>query len=178
MLSMWNIALRQPPRGRITSYNVCYTKLLRITQAAQAEGRFESLGTGKEQYGHVELKVAPGEKGSGKIFESRVDEKQIPSLFIDAIKKGVLDSLDSGPIIGYPMLDVKVQLTGGSFDEEKSTEMAFGVAGTMACRKAVAAAGPVLMDRITSYNVCYTKLLRSTVHQPCIVSVCRPLRSC
>ncbi|MGD9949013.1 MAG: elongation factor G [Desulfobulbus sp.] len=124
-----------------------------ITQVAQAEGRFESMGTGKEQYGHVELEVLPAEKGSGKSFESCVDEKQIPSLFIAAIKKGVLDSLDSGPVIGYPMLDVKVRLIGGSFDEEKSTEMAFGIAGTMACRKAVGSASPVLMEPIMNLEI-------------------------
>ena len=124
-----------------------------ITTTAQAEGRFETMGTGKEQYGHVELQVAPGETGSGKTFESCVDEKQIPALFIEAIKKGVLDSLDSGPIIGYPMLDLKVRLIGGSFDEEKSTEMAFGIAGTMACRKAVGLANPVLMEPLMNLEV-------------------------
>ena len=124
-----------------------------ITTSAQAEGRFETMGTGKEQYGHVELEVLPGEKGSGKVFESCVDEKQIPALYIEAIKKGILDSLDSGPIIGYPMLDVIVRLIGGSFDEEKSTEMAFGVAGTMACRKAVGMAAPVLMEPIMNLEV-------------------------
>jgi elongation factor G len=124
-----------------------------ITKTAQAEGRFEAIGTGKEQYGHVELEVAPGEKGSGKLFLSQVDEKQIPAQFIEAIKRGVLDSLDSGPIVGYPMMDVAVTLVGGSFDEEKSTEMAFGVAGTMACRKAVGQAEPVLMEPIMNLDV-------------------------
>ncbi len=124
-----------------------------ITKAAHAEGRFESLGTGKEQYGHVELEVAPGEKGSGKTFLSKVDEKQIPAPFIEAIKRGVLDSLDSGPVVGYPMMDVTVTLVGGSYDEEKSTEMAFGVAGTMACRKAVGQADPVLMEPVMNLDV-------------------------
>jgi elongation factor G len=124
-----------------------------VTKAAHAEGRFESFGTGKEQYGHVELEVLPGEKGSGIVFESCVEERQIPTLYLEAVKKGVLDSLDSGPIIGYPMLDIKVRLVGGSYDEEKSTEMAFGVAGTMACRKAVALADPVLMEPIMNLEV-------------------------
>ncbi|MDD2463720.1 MAG: elongation factor G [Desulfobulbus sp.] len=124
-----------------------------ITQTAEAEGRFETIGTGKEQYGHVELEVRPGIKGSGRIFESCVDEKQIPTIYIEAIKKGVLDSLDSGAIIGYPMLDIEVRLVGGSYDEEKSTEMAFGIAGTMACRKAVGLASPVLMEPIMNLEV-------------------------
>jgi elongation factor G len=124
-----------------------------ITAKAQAEGRFEALGGGKEQYGHVELEVLPGEKGSGKVFESCIEERQIPAHFIEAIQKGVLDSLDSGPIIGYPMLDIRVRLVGGSYDEEKSTEMAFGVAATMACRKAVALGEPVLMEPVMDLEV-------------------------
>jgi elongation factor G len=124
-----------------------------ITTKAQAEGRFEALGGGKEQYGHVELEVLPGEKGSGKVFESCIEERQIPAHFVEAIQKGVLDSLDSGPIIGYPMLDIRVRLVGGSYDEEKSTEMAFGVAATMACRKAVTLGGPVLMEPVMDLEV-------------------------
>lgn len=124
-----------------------------VTKTARAEGRFESLGSGKEQYGHVEIEISPGPKGSGKQFESGVDETQIPIHFIESIKKGVLDSLDSGPIIGYPMLDVYVRLVGGSYDEDKSTDMAFGVAATMACRKAAALGDPVLLEPVMDIEI-------------------------
>ncbi len=124
-----------------------------ITKQARAEGRFEAIGGGKEQYGHVELEIVPGEKGSGQVFESCVEDRQIPTIYLDAIKKGVFASLDSGPIIGYPMLDVKVRLIGGSYDEEKSTEMAFGIAATTACRKAVALGEPVLMEPVMDLEV-------------------------
>ncbi|MGE4558662.1 MAG: elongation factor G [Desulfobulbus sp.] len=137
-------------RANVGKPQVAYRET--ITQSAKAEGHFEAIG-GKEQYGHVELEVMPGEKGSGKVFESCVDEKLIPPQFIEAIKKGVIDSLDSGPIVGYPMLDIKARLVGGSYDEEKSTEMAFGVAGTMACRKAVGLANPVLMEPVMNLEV-------------------------
>jgi len=124
-----------------------------VTRNSRAEGRFETLGGGKEQYGHVEVEIAPGAKGSGKQFNCLVDETQIPVRFVESIKKGVLDSLDSGPIIGYPMLDVNVKLVGGSYDEEKSTEMAFGVAATMACRKAADQAAPVLLEPIMELEI-------------------------
>jgi len=124
-----------------------------VTQTGRSDGRFEAMGGGKEQYGHVEIELAPGIKGAGNQFECLVDEKQIPPHFIEAIKKGVLDSLDSGPLIGYPMMDVAAKLVGGSYDEEKSTDMAFGVAATMACRKAAAVAGPVLVEPVMNLEI-------------------------
>jgi len=124
-----------------------------ITKSAQGVGRFESVGSGKEQYGHVIVEATRGIKGSGNSFISRIDEQQIPVDYIDAIRKGVLDSLDSGPIIGYPMSDVCVSLVGGSYDEDKSTDMAFGVAATMACRQAVTNACPVLLEPMMTLEV-------------------------
>lgn len=124
-----------------------------ISKRCAAEGRFESLGTGKEQYGHVEIELAPGQKGSGNHFQCQVDDTVIPPLFIEAIKKGVLDSLDSGPLIGYPMFDIVATLVGGSYDENKSTDMAFGIAATMACRKAAAQGDPVLLEPIMDLQI-------------------------
>ena len=69
-------------------------------------------------------------------------------MFLAAIKKGVRDTLDSGPLIGHPLTDVRVTLTGGSYDEEDSTEMAFGVAAAMALRKAGSEAKPVLLEPV------------------------------
>ncbi len=124
-----------------------------LTQTASAEARFESQGTGKEQYGHVEIELMPAECGKGNSFESCVREEDIPQVFIEAIRKGVLDSLDSGPLVGYPLLNVRARLIGGSYDEDKSTEMAFGVAATMACRKAAAEAGPVLLEPLMNLEI-------------------------
>ena len=124
-----------------------------ITNNCKAEARFETQGSGKEQYGHVEIELIPGSKGSGNHFQCFVNEKLIPPLFIESIKKGVLASLDSGPVIGYPMLDVVANLVGGSYDEEKSTEMAFGVAATMACRKAALQGTPVLLEPLMDLQI-------------------------
>ena len=124
-----------------------------ITCSAEGEGRFETRSTGKEQYGHVVVRVEPAERGTGVRFENKVREELIPSQYLEAVEKGVRDSLDSGPLIGYPMTDLVVQLIGGSYDEESSTGMAFGVAGTLACRKAVGEAAAVLLEPVMAVEV-------------------------
>ena len=124
-----------------------------LTTSSRAEARFEPQGTGKEQYGHVEIELAPGPRHSGHRFECLVDEARIPAQFVQAIKKGVLDSLDSGPLIGYPLLDIEARLVGGSYDADKSTDLAFGVAATMACRKAAMQGSPVLLEPIMELEV-------------------------
>jgi len=124
-----------------------------ITVASRGEGRFETQGGGKEQYGHVIVELEPAERGAGISFTSLVDEADIPAEYLQAIEKGVRDSLDSGPLIGYPVLDVHVKLVGGSYDEERSTEMAFGVAATIACRKAAAEGEPVLLEPVMELEI-------------------------
>ena len=125
-----------------------------LTTRAVGEGRFETQGgSGKDQYGHVEVELEPGERGSGILFENHVHTDHVPSEFVASIEKGIRDSLDSGPLIGYPVLDVKVKLVGGSYDEERSTEMAFGVAATIACRKAAAEGEPVLLEPVMALEV-------------------------
>jgi elongation factor G len=124
-----------------------------LTKEASGEGRFETQGGGKDQYGHVIIELIPEKRGSGVSFESCVKSDQIPAEFLEAIEKGVRDSLDSGPLIGYPMVDVTARLVGGSYDEENSTEMAFGVAATKACRKAAGAGDPILLEPVMAIEV-------------------------
>ena len=130
---------------------VAYKETLK--EAAKGEGRFETQGGGKDQYGHVIVELAPLKRGGGINFESRVDDEQIPPEFLQATEKGVRDSLDSGPLIGYPMVDVTATLVGGSYDEDNSTEMAFGVAATIACRKAARNGKPVLLEPVMAIEV-------------------------
>ncbi len=123
-----------------------------IDTAAEAEGRFEQM-TGTAQYGHVILRLEPLERGSGFVFSSEVDEKTVPKIYLAAVERGVKDTLDSGPLVGYPLTDVKVRLIGGSYDEDGSTEMAFGVAASMALRKAAGQAHPHLLEPIMDLEV-------------------------
>ncbi len=124
-----------------------------LTGPAVAVGRFEHQAGGKNQYAHVEIELLPVERGSGVRFENMVDRGTIPPEYIEAIEKGVRDSMDSGPLIGYPLVDVTTRLIGGSYDEESSTELAFGVAATMACRKAASEAAPALLEPIMAIEV-------------------------
>lgn len=124
-----------------------------LTRTSRAEMYFETPGTGKEQYGHVVIELLPGEKKSGLVFENLVSEECIPARFIPSVEKGALDSLDSGPLVGYPVLDAQVRLVGGSFDPEKSTDMAFGIAATMAARKAAMQAEPILLEPLMDLEI-------------------------
>ena len=124
-----------------------------IEATGRAEGKFEVLAGGKQQYGHVWLELEPVPRGAGFSFESRITSDKIPAQFLEAIQRGVKDSLDSGPLIGFPLVDLKVSLVDGSYHDEDSTEMAFGVAATMAMRKGAAAASPILLEPIMDLEV-------------------------
>ncbi len=124
-----------------------------ISANAEGEGKFDQQTGAKGQYGHVIIKVEPLGRAEGVLFESQVEDNQIPSEFIGAIEKGIRDSLDAGPLIGYPVTDIKVSLIGGSFIEDESTEMAFGIASSMAIRRVTAEAGPLLLEPIMNLEV-------------------------
>lgn len=124
-----------------------------IDQASQAEGKFDQLTGAKGQYGHVVIEVEPLPRGGGVEFVSNVDKELIPDEFLGAIEKGIVDSLDSGPLIGYPLTDIRISLVGGSYHEEESTEMAFGVAAAMAIRRASSEAEPKLLEPIMKLEV-------------------------
>ena len=124
-----------------------------ISAKAVAEGKFDQLTGAKGQYGHVVLQVEALQRGTGIVFESQVKEDQIPGEFLGAIEKGIRDSLDAGPLIGYPVTDIKVSLIGGSYSEDDSTEMAFGVSSSMAIRRVTADASPLLLEPIMSLEI-------------------------
>jgi elongation factor G len=124
-----------------------------IEATAKAEGKFEHLAAGKQQYGHVWLELEPAERGAGFTFEGRITAEQVPVQFLEAIEQGVKDSLDSGPLIGFPLVDLKVALVDGSYHDEDSTGMAFGVASTMAMRKGATEASPILLEPLMDLEV-------------------------
>jgi elongation factor G len=124
-----------------------------IGATAEAEGKFDQQTGAKGQYGHVILQVEPLSRGAGFVFECKVNEEQIPKIYLQAIEKGIVDSLDAGPLIGYPLTDMKVSVIGGSYHEDDSTEMAFGISASMAIRRAVAEAKPVLLEPVMSVEV-------------------------
>ncbi len=124
-----------------------------ISIKCQAEAKFDQDTGAKGQYGHVILEVEPLTRGTGVVFESQVDQETIPDEFLKSIEKGIRDTLDGGPLIGYPLTDIRVILIGGSYHEEESTEMAFGVSAAMAVRRATADAGPLLLEPMMELEV-------------------------
>ena len=124
-----------------------------ISTAASGEGKFDQQTGAKGQYGHVELHVEPLPRGTGVEFVNEVDEETIPHEFLSAVERGVRDSLDAGPLVGYPLTDLQVRLTGGSYHEEESTEMAFGISAGMAIRRSTAEASPVLLEPLMDLEV-------------------------
>jgi len=124
-----------------------------LTESAMGEGVFDQEIAGKKQYGRVVLQVEPLPRGSGFVFETLAAEDVVPSRFYSAISRGIVDSMDSGPLIGFPVSDVKATLVDGSFHQDESTEMAFGIAATMAWRQAVAAAHPQLLEPVMAIEV-------------------------
>jgi elongation factor G len=117
-----------------------------IRRPAHGVGRFVRQTGGKGQYGHAEVNVRPGERGSGFVFEDKITQGRIPREYIPAIEKGIRDALQSGVAAGYPVVDINVALVDGSYHPVDSSEMAFGVAGSMAVKDGMQKAQPYLLE--------------------------------
>ena len=137
--------------GNVGKPMVAYRESIR--RAAEGEMKFVRQSGGRGQYGHVVLTLEPGEANSGFTFESKIVGGVIPKEYIPAVEKGCKEAITSGIITGYPMVDVKVTLTFGSFHEVDSSEMAFQIAGSMAVKKAAPKAGPVLLEPVMKVEV-------------------------
>ena len=127
----------------------------RETIETEAEGNavFDKEIAGQRQFGEVTLRLKPLPRGSGVRFVSRVSAETIPEIFIPGIEKGVLESLESGTLMGYPVVDVDATLVGGSFRESNGTELAYKVSASIACKNALNNAKPYLLDPIMKVEV-------------------------
>jgi elongation factor G len=124
-----------------------------ITAEADGEGKYIKQSGGRGQYGHVKLRVKPGEKGSGFVFVDAIKSGSIPKEFINPTEKGVKEAIDKGIVAGYHMVDVEVELYDGSFHEVDSSEAAFKIAGSMAFQDAAKKAKPVILEPIMKIQV-------------------------
>src|SRR6185312_2036281 len=123
-----------------------------IRQSAGARGRYVRQTGGRGQYGDVTLEVDPS-PGEGFSFENKIVGGTIPKEFIPAVEKGVRESLDTGVLAGYPIVDVKVRLTDGSYHDVDSSEMAFKIAASMGFKEALRRAKPVLLEPVMDVEV-------------------------
>ena len=124
-----------------------------ITAEADGEGKYIKQSGGRGQYGHVKIRVKPGEKGSGFVFLDEIKGGSIPKEFINPTEKGVKEAVDKGVVAGYHMVDVEVTLYDGSFHEVDSSEAAFKIAGSMAFQEAAKKAKPVILEPIMKIQV-------------------------
>ena len=131
---------------------VAYRETIR-SRAEKIEGRFVRQSGGRGQYGHVVINVEPGKPGTGFIFEDKVVGGSIPREYISSVEAGIRESLDSGVIAGYPIIDVKVELIDGSYHDVDSSEMAFKIAGSMAIKNGIKRATPVLLEPVMDVEV-------------------------
>jgi len=124
-----------------------------ISRPAIAEGRFVRQTGGRGQYGVCTLEVTPREPGEGFHFDDRIVGGKIPREYIPAVRRGVEGALSSGPKAGYPVVDVAVAVTDGSYHNVDSSEMAFETAGSMGLRAALQKGSPVLLEPVMKLEI-------------------------
>ena len=123
-----------------------------ITCEASGEGRFVRQSGGRGQYGHCFVRVRPTE-AEGLVFEDKTKGGVIPREFIRSIERGIGEALEAGPLAGYPVTGVEVEVYDGSSHEVDSSEVAFKIAGSMAWRDAAKDAAPVLLEPVMAVEV-------------------------
>ena len=137
--------------ARVSKLQVAYRET--ISTVAEARGTHIHKTDEEGIYGDVLLTVEPLERGDGFQFEDNTDETQIPRQYIPSIEKALEGAMGTGPRIGYPMQDIKVTLTGGSYHPTDSSEVAFEAAAALAFENAVRKANPLLLEPIMQVHI-------------------------
>jgi len=138
--------------GRVSRPQVSYRET--VTQQAEAEGLFDQqAGGGRSHFGRVRLEVAPLPAGEGFFFEDATWGQPLPAVLVEAVERGCREAMESGVLAGYQLVDVKVRLLDAELDEERSSELAFKVAGSRAFGQAVERAGPALLEPVMDLEV-------------------------
>lgn len=124
-----------------------------IRKQIEIEGKFVKQSGGRGQYGHVWLKMEPNEAGKGFEFIDEIKGGAVPREYIPAVEKGLLETLPSGVLAGYPVVDVKVTLFDGSYHDVDSNENAFKMAASIAFKDGMRKANPVLLEPMMAVEV-------------------------
>jgi len=131
---------------------VAYRETVRKT-VADVDGKFVRQSGGKGQYGHVVFRLEPNEAGKGFEFLDEIKGGVVPREYIPAVQKGVEEALNSGVLAGYPVVDVKVALTFGSYHDVDSSEQAFKMAAIFGFKEAAKKANPVILEPMMAVEV-------------------------
>jgi len=124
-----------------------------IERASEGSAVFDKEVAGQRHYGEVRVLLNPLPRGTGNRFMSKVDDTIIPVTFVKAVEKGIMESLESGTVMGYPVVDVEAVLVGGGYKESQGSELAYKVSAAMACKTALAGGGGFLLDPIMKVEV-------------------------
>lgn len=124
-----------------------------LTKPVDIDHKYAKQSGGHGQYGHVKIKVYPREAGEGFEFKDSITGGAIPKEYIPKIEDGIVEAMQMGPVAGYQVVDVGVELYDGSYHEVDSSDMAFKIAASMAFREAAAKAHPVLLEPIFKVEV-------------------------
>ncbi len=124
-----------------------------ITKEAVSDYRYVKQTGGHGQYGHVKIRIYPRESGAGYEFVNSIVGGAIPKEYIPKIDEGIKDAMQNGPLAGYQVVDMGVELLDGSYHEVDSSDMAFKIAASMAFREAAQKAAPVLLEPIFKVEV-------------------------
>ncbi|MBQ1302534.1 MAG: elongation factor G [Firmicutes bacterium] len=124
-----------------------------LTAPADVDYKYAKQTGGRGQYGHVKIKVSPNEPGAGFEFVNSIVGGAVPKEYIPKVEEGIKEAMLNGPLGGYQVVDVKVELYDGSYHEVDSSEMAFKIAGSMAFREAAKKAKPVMLEPIFKIEV-------------------------
>jgi elongation factor G len=124
-----------------------------ITKTVEKQGKFVRQSGGKGQYGDIWLRVAPGEPGTGFVFEWKIVGGVVPKEYQKAVQEGIREASLSGVLAGFPVMDFKVEAFDGSYHDVDSSEMAFKIAASMGFKEANRAAGPILLEPIMKVEV-------------------------
>ena len=124
-----------------------------ITQTVEAEGKYVRQTGGKGQYGHCWLRLIPQEPGKGFEFVDATKGGVVPKEFIKPIEKGIVEAMEGGIQAGYPVVDIRVEVTDGSYHDVDSSEMAFKIAGSMGFKEGASRARPVLLEPVMKVEV-------------------------
>lgn len=136
---------------RTSKPQVAYREYL--TKAVISEGKYIKQSGGRGQYGHVVLELRPLERNSGFRFLNKIKGGAIPKEYIPAIENGVKESLETGPLGGYPVIDIEVSLIDGSYHEVDSSEIAFKMAAEIAIKNAYKKTNAVLLEPVMKVEV-------------------------
>jgi elongation factor G len=124
-----------------------------IERPGEAAAVFDKEVAGQRHYAGVKIRLKPLARGTGNRFANQADDSLIPPNYIPAIERGVMESMSSGTLMGYPVVDVEAILIGGEFKESQGSDLAYQVSAAMACKEAMTAGGCYLLDPIMKVEV-------------------------